>query len=164
VDELQPEQTPTYAENALTFIVDQETCAVSWGERLDARSGLRSLDEVVEPPPEPPGGWGEGVVKVEGRPVRPINRRPTVRPLLTAHLPRTAVSHRASHLRARRGSSRQRRTRITRRARGPSRDGLSDSAEGDGEGPPPPAPGDVELSHFCDDRAAVDGQGPGVAR
>jgi hypothetical protein len=134
VDERQPERPATYVENVLTFIIDPETGTVSWGERLDARSDLRSLDEVVEPPSEPPDGWGEGVVTVEGRPVRPLRRSPV-------HERRPTTASAAASVRrplaraARRGPSRERRAR-RRGASSASRNSRSDDG---GSGDPEPS-------------------------
>jgi len=142
VDERQPDQLVTYVENALTPVIDPNTGTLWWGERLDARSDLRSVDEVVEPPPEPSDGWGADVVMVDGRPVRPIggSRR-------TDQRGKTATA-RATGKRSitRRGRSRERRTRVRRRARRASRDGPSGSSEGDPEPGASPAPlGDLEA-------------------
>ena len=117
----------------------RSTWVSTLGARLDARSDLRSLHEVVEPPPEPPEGWGADVIKVEGRPVRPLGHSPVQerRPRAAS----AAVSVRSPSSRvARRGPSRERRAR-TRGASSASRDGPSDESEGDGEGPHrPPSP------------------------
>jgi hypothetical protein len=142
----------TYMENVLTSLIEAAPgggATLDWGERLDAHSDLRSLDEVVEPPSEPPDGWGEGVVTVEGRPVRPLRRSP-----VRERRPTTA-SAAASVMRpparaARRGPSRERRARRSGASSG-SRDGPSDESEGDGEGPPSPA--STEVGHERQGRA-----------
>jgi hypothetical protein len=129
----EPEHPVTYVENALTLIVDEATGRVELGFRQDPRSGLKSLNEKVKPPPEPKGGWSEGTVLVGGRPVVPsrfaaAKRLTRVGPPSCPVAPRTAA----------RGTSRERRSRRTRRATSSSRDGPSDPGEGDGEGEPPP--------------------------
>jgi hypothetical protein len=133
------DQPVNFIENALTFIVDEATGRVELGLRQDPRLDLKSLDEQVEPPPTPKGGWPEGTVMVNERPVLPLRtavQRPT-RPLASSHRP---VAARA----ARRGASRERRSRPTRRTAAASRDGPSDDDGGDGEGPPPPVAAERE--------------------
>jgi hypothetical protein len=130
----EPEEQVTYIENALTFLMDEATGCVELGLRQDARVGLKSVDEKVDSQPEPECGWPEGTVMVEGRPVLPLRAaasagRRTRRP--------SAASRPAVARVRQRGSSREHRSRRTRRAAGASRDGPSDPPEGDGEPPPP---------------------------
>jgi len=107
-----------------------------WSERLDAATNLPTLDAPAPSVPEPDGGWQEGTVIAEGRPVRPLDPRWRSRPSQRSRGPRRAlVVGRAPSRKAR---PRERRGRTARRARSPSRDGPTDSSEGDGEGPPPP--------------------------
>lgn len=87
MDDAGPDQSPTIVENGITLYADPETGAVRWGERLDARSDLKSFDEIVEPPPSPPGGWGPNVVLVNGRPIKPLDQ-----PFLQAGRPPCAVA------------------------------------------------------------------------
>jgi hypothetical protein len=142
VSERQPEPAAGgYSENAYTWFLDEEAGELVFGERLDPRQNLATLDEEIPAPVEPELGWGDGVHIVDGRPVRrlsPPSQRESARrragnasPSMSARLTATR----------RRGQSRERRGRpATRRSRAPSRDGPSDDAEGDGEGPPSPAP------------------------
>ena len=135
-----------YIENGLTFLIDEEEGTVSYGVRLDVRSNLATLDEQVEPPASPEGGWPDGVVMVDARPVQPVAR---CNDTLVLRAPRAGRVERP-----RRGPSRERRGRSGRRTSGrrasaSSRAGPSDEGEGDGEGPPSPVPSDVarERAH-----------------
>ncbi len=129
----EPDEPVTYRENALTFFVNEATGDLEWGFRQDPRSGLGSLNEKVEPPPEPQGGWPEGTLMVAQRPVVPLSFLATTQP---QHL--ASAGRRLLVRPARRGPSRERRSRRTRRTTSSSRDGPSDPAEGDGESEPPP--------------------------
>lgn len=137
--EHEPEQV-TYVEGALTFVLD-DAGHVEYGLRLDARSGLKSLDEQVEPPPTPPGGWADGTIMVDGRPVMPMHHA-TAQRRRAAVTPSSGRAPVATRM-PRRGPSRERRPRPTRRRTAAARGGDPDSAEGDGEGPPSPAEPDL---------------------
>jgi hypothetical protein len=112
-----------------------------WSERLDAATDLPTLDAPAPSVPEPDGGWPRGTVMAGGRPVRPLDPRWRSRsPQRSRSAGRTVVVGRTP----RRGTRpRERRGRSARRTRSPSRDGPSDSSEGDGEGPPPPVSDDL---------------------
>jgi hypothetical protein len=139
VPEREAEQPHTFSENALTPYVDHEGM-VRLGFRLDPAKNLPTLDAIVEPPPTPADGWPEGTVMVDRRPVMPMRRAlPAARRRATpAASGQSPVATRAP----RRGPSRERRSRSTRRTRAASR-GDPDSTEGDGE--PSPAPAQAEL-------------------
>jgi len=147
------DQPGNFSENALTLLVGDEG-GVGWGLRLDAATGLPSLDAVVERPPTPAGGWPEGTVMMDERPVLPLGRViQTARPSRQSGV---APSRRPVQARGpRRGPSRARRSRPTRRTHAASRDGPSDSTEGDGEGPPSPCHGDLASGlGLCVSRSA----------
>lgn len=150
MDERQPEPPVTYSENPYTWAQHPKYGLID-GDRLDARTDLRSLDEVVPPPEPPPGGWPDDVCLVSGRPFRP--RSLAVRSRVIAdnrkgkrrreRRARPRLLCRQTWLVYRR--PRERRYRRPRRTRQASRDGPSDCSEGDGEGPPPPTASHVAV-------------------
>ena len=142
------EKPRTFSENALTLIVDGEG-NVSYGVRLDAATGLPSLDVVVEPAPTPDDGWPSGTIMVEERPVLPLDRASRATRQSTRR--RVAPGRRPVAARGpRRGPSRARRSRPARCTRVASRDGPSDEDGGDGEGPPSPVSAEQGTDHWRD--------------
>ncbi len=124
-----------FVENGATLVeIDGE---VMWAERLDPATDFPSLDAVVPEVAEPAGGWPEGVVIVDRRPVRPlaIPRRSRTREPSGASL----AMRRFGRTCRQKARPRERRGRTAGRANSASRDGPSDGAEGDGDGPPSPA-------------------------
>jgi hypothetical protein len=138
VSDCKLDEQRTFRENALTLIVDDEG-NVSYGVRLDAATGLPSLDAVVEPAPTPDDGWPNGTIMVDERPLLPLDRASRAARQSTRRC--VAPGRRPVAARGpRRGPSRARRSRPARQTRTASRDGPSDEDGGDGEGPPSPTP------------------------
>jgi hypothetical protein len=128
----QPDE-PRFIENGYTLVEDPDTGAWILGLRQDARSDLKSLDERVEPPPMPPGGWPHGTLLKDGRPVVPLDPEIRRRVALSSKpLQRPLIARRRGGGRAPSGRPRGRRSSRATRA------GPSDDDGGDGEGEPSP--------------------------
>jgi hypothetical protein len=141
VDDQRSDHAPvTYSENAVT-LAHNAAYGVFWAERLDAATGLPTLDAPTPKVEPPEGGWGEDTCDdQDGRRVRPLDAAIRAKVIADGRKrarrksSRARVPFRAPGAVTRR--SRQRRYRRTRRTRRQSRDGPSDGSEGDGEPPP----------------------------
>lgn len=132
----EPDEPVTYSESAEPLVLHHVHGPIMV-ERLDAATGLPSLDAPAPKVDPPEAGWPEDVCLVDGRPVRP--RDPSIRRKVVA-----ANRKRARRLRMRgllrpsvrridTARPRERRSRGTRRTAQASRDGPSDQSEGDPE-------------------------------
>jgi hypothetical protein len=142
VSACEPEPAPGgYTENGVAVVKIGGN--YTWVERLDPASDLPTLDAPAPYVPEPEGGWPEGTVMAEGRPVRPLNTRSRSRTPQWSRRPASATGSGRAPRRMTR--PRERRERAASRAQPASRDGPSDSPEGDPELPrSPDAADDLE--------------------